>query len=161
MKIFLLILALFSFTANANDYVGIPIGNLIDFEPIEAETKASKQIIIEGPFKGLFSIFGQYKAHVSVTSKLLIMAEAEKIYSSFEICSSDTIQIWEKLKQKFGKPAQDDNQTWWFNIEDQQKISINCRIYGASGKIAMNITVVDSDLAVTTMKEWEEKTLNQ
>jgi hypothetical protein len=94
MKIYLLIIALFSFAANANDYLGIPIGDIIDFEPIETETKASNQILIEGPFIGLFSIFDQYKAHVSVTSKLLFMAEAEKIYSSFETCSNDTIQIW-------------------------------------------------------------------
>jgi hypothetical protein len=44
---------------------------------------------------------------------------------------------------------------------NQQKISINCKIYGASGKIAMNMTVVDSDLALATMKEWEDKALNQ
>jgi hypothetical protein len=81
------------------------------------------------------------------------MAHAQKTYSSFETCSDDTIEIWSKLKNKYGKPTKDSNQTWWFDIGNRQMISIDCRIYGESGKIAMNLTVVDSKLASEAMKQ--------
>ena len=156
MKIYLPILALFSLAASANDYIGVPIGHSIEYAPGEAETTAAKPLIIEGPFEGLFSMFDRYQAHVSVSSGLLFMAEAQKAYSSFETCSNDTIQAWNKLKQAFGKPVVDEDQVWWFTIGNQQQISVNCKIYGASGKIALNATVVDTALARATMKEKRE-----
>ena len=151
-KFYLLVVALFSIGASANDYVGIPIGSAIDFDPGDAENSPSAQILVDGPFDGLFAIFDRYRAHVSVDSGLLFLAEAEKTYSSFETCSGDTTRLWNSLKQRFGRPVQDNNQNWWFDIGNRQKISVDCTIYGKSGKIAMNVRVVDSGLAREAMK---------
>ena len=105
-----------------------------------------QEIDIDGPFDGLFQIFDWYKAHIHTESNLLVMAEAQKVYSSFETCSNDTLEIWLKLKGRYGSPGQDENQTWWFDIGNQQIVSVDCRIYGESGKIALNMTAVDSTL---------------
>ena len=158
MRIYLLAIAFLSFAASANKDIGIPIGDVVDFVPTESAAQASTEIVIEGPFEGIFSVFERYRAHVNIDTGLLFMAEAEKLYRSFDTCANDTRRIWSELTQKYGKPARDENQAWWFNAGNRQKISLDCTIYGASGKIAMNMTVVDSNLARLTREEWEQKT---
>lgn len=161
MKVFALAIITISFTANANDFIGIPIGSAVDFQVSETENPGSSQFSVEGPFNGLFAIFGQYDAHVSATSGLLVMAEAERTYESFKRCSDDTTLLWTQLKQKYGSPAQDDNQNWWFDVGNQQKASVSCSIYGKSGKIALNMRVVDTALALEAMPERDGNTANQ
>ena len=142
-----LVVALQCLTATANEFVGIPIGEVIDAPSTVPTEDAGASLIVEGPFTGLFAMFDRYRAQVDTGSNRLIRAEAQKLYASFGPCSDDTIRLWNQLKQAFGPPLPDPDQAWWFDIGNRQEISVNCKIYGGSGKIALNVIVVDNDLA--------------
>ena len=142
------LLFLASLTAAANEVIGIPIGATLD--PVTTGEVESTPRVVEGPFEGLFGLFDRYNAHLEVSSQKLARAEAQKVYSSFGICSEDTRQIWNYLKQTYGNPTADENQAWWFDMGDQQRISVNCKIYGNSGKIALNMIVIDNELVHVT-----------
>ena len=145
-----LLLCLLPLATLANDYIGVPIGAPIERAELLADPDARNRFTVEGPFEGLFSRFDAYRAQLHEESNHLVRAEAQKVYTSFGECSDDTVRIWNQLKQEFGRPTADDSQQWWFDIGEHQRISVNCKIYGGSGKIALNLIVVDNELAHVT-----------
>ena len=139
----ILMVALVAPVASANDYLGIPLGAPVSSATAQAEPQT---LVIEGPFTGLFEIFERYKGQIGAESNRLAMAEAQRAYSSFGQCSDDTQLLWNRLRQAYGSPLPDEDQAWWFDMGNRQRISVNCKIYGGSGKIALNVIVVDTGL---------------